>query len=305
MERVKKAVKKSPVLYKVLQFVFIILGAAIAAFAVEGILVPNSILDGGVTGISMILNYTIGWKLSLCIIVINIPFLYIGYRNMGWRFLVKAVLSILIFSLFLEVFHHINHVIDNILLATIYGSVILGVGVGLVLRSGGCLDGTESLGIVISKHTNLSVGQFVLFCNVIIFSVAGIFYGIDRALYSLLAYFITSKVIDEINEGFEKAKAAMIITNDGAGMAEIIYEKIGRTVTLVEGKGLISGEKAVLYCVLTRIEVPELRRIVEEFDESAFVTITDVSEVIGQHIKNNKELDFKKKKIKEKKENEA
>lgn len=298
-------VKKSPVLYKVLQFVFIILGAAIAAFAVEGILVPNSILDGGVTGVSMILNYTIGWKLSLCIIVINIPFLYIGYRNMGWRFLVKAVLSILIFSLFLEVFHHINHVIDNILLATIYGSVILGVGVGFVLRSGGCLDGTESLGIVISKHTNLSVGQFVLFCNVIIFSVAGIFYGIDRALYSLLAYFITSKVIDEINEGFERAKTAMIITNDGAGMAEIIYKKIGRTVTLIEGKGLISGEKAILYCVLTRIEVPELRRIVEEFDESAFVTITDVSEVIGQHIKNNKQLNFKKKKVKEKKENEA
>ena len=305
MERVKKVVKKSPVLYKILQIIFIILGAAIAAFAVEGILVPNSILDGGVTGISMILNYVLGWKLSLCIIIINIPFLYIGYRNMGWRFLVKAVVSIVVFSLFLEVFHHINHVIDNILLATIYGSVILGVGVGLVLRSGGCLDGTESLGIVISKHTNLSVGQFVLFCNVIIFSVAGIFYGIDRALYSLLAYFITSKVIDEINEGFERAKAAMIITNDGAGMAEIIYEKIGRTVTLIEGKGLISGEKAVLYCVLTRIEVPELRRIIEEFDESAFVTITDVSEVIGQHIKNNKELDFKMKKTKEKKENEA
>lgn len=296
MERVKKAMKKSPVLYKVLQFIFIILGAAIAAFAVEGILVPNSILDGGVTGISMIFNYTLEWKLSLCIIIINIPFLYIGYRNMGWRFLVKAIVSILVFSLFLEVFHHINHVIDNILLATIYGSIILGVGVGLVLKSGGCLDGTESLGIVISKHTNLSVGQFVLFCNVIIFSIAGIFYGIDRALYSLLAYFITSKVIDEINEGFERAKAAMIITNDGAGMAEIIYEKIGRTVTLIEGQGLISGEKAVLYCVLTRIEVSELRRIVEEFDESAFVTITDVSEVIGQHIKNNKKMDLKKKK---------
>lgn len=294
MERVKKVVKRSPILYKILQFIFIILGAAIAAFAVEGILVPNSILDGGVTGISMILNYVLGWKLSLCIIIINIPFLYIGYKNMGWRFLVKAIVSIAVFSLFLEVFHHINHVIDSILLATVYGSVILGVGVGLVLRSGGCLDGTESLGIVISKHTNLSVGQFVLFCNMIIFTVAGYFYGIDRALYSLLAYFITSKVIDEINEGFERAKAAMIITNDGLGMAEAIYAKIGRTVTLIEGQGLISGEKAVLYCVLTRIEVPELRRIVEEYDESAFVTITDVSEVIGNHIKNNKALSFKK-----------
>lgn len=297
-------IKKSSGLYKILQYAFIILGAAIAAFAVEGILVPNSILDGGITGISMILNYVLGWKLSLCIVIINIPFLYIGYKNMGWRFLLKAIVSIVVFSIFLELFHHINHVIDSILLATIYGSIILGIGVGLVLRSGGCLDGTESLGIVISKHTNLSVGQFVLFCNVIIFSVAGYYYGIDRALYSLLAYFITSKVIDEINEGFERAKAAMIITNDGASMAEQIYKKIGRTVTSVKGQGLISGEKAVLYCVLTRIEIPELRRIVEEEDESAFVTITDVSEVIGRHIKNNKALNFKKQKRRKKKENE-
>ncbi len=291
MERVKK----SPVLYNVLQYVFIVLGAAIAAFAVEGILVPNSILDGGVTGISMILNYVLKWKLSLCIIIINIPFIYIGFKNMGWRFLIKAITSIAVFSLFLEIFHHINHVIDSILLATVYGSVILGIGVGFVLRSGGCLDGTESLGIVISKNTNLSVGQFVLFCNVIIFGVAGYFYGLDRALYSLLAYFITSKVIDEINEGFERAKAAMIITNDGANMANQIYNKIGRTVTILEGQGLISGEKSVLYCVVTRIEIPELRRIVEEEDESAFVTITDVSEVIGNHIKNNKGLITKKK----------
>lgn len=298
MERVKK----SPILYRILQFIFITLGAAIAAFAVEGILVPNSILDGGVTGISMILNYVLKWKLSLCIILINIPFIYIGFKNMGWRFLIKAIYSIGMFSLFLEVFHNINHVLDNILLATIYGSLILGVGVGLVLRSGGCLDGTESVGIVISKNTNFSVGQFVLFCNVIIFSIAGFYFGIDRALYSLLAYFITSKVIDEINEGFERAKAAMIITNDGANMAEQIYNKIGRTVTLLEGQGLISGEKAILYCVLTRIEIAELRRIVEEEDASAFVTITDVSEVIGNHIKNNKGLARKKKINKENEE---
>ena len=290
MERVKKVVKRSPILYRTLQYIFIVLGAAIAAFAVEGILVPNSILDGGVTGISMILNYTLGWKLSLCIILINIPFLYIGFKNMGINFLIKAIVSISIFSLFLEIFHDINHIIDNILLATIYGSIILGIGVGFILRSGGCVDGTEALGIVVSKNTNLSVGQFVLFCNMIIFSVAGYFYGIDRALYSLLAYFITSKVIDEINEGFERTKSAMIVTNDGQGLAEEIYKKIGRTVTLLDGKGLISGEKSVIYCVLTRIEIAELRRIVEEYDDSAFVTITDVSEVIGNHIKNNTKL---------------
>lgn len=289
-------VKKSPILFQFFEYLLIFLGAAMAAFALEAILVPNSILDGGVTGISIILNLLFQWKLSLCIFLINIPFLYIGFKNLGWKFLIKAIYSILVFSILLELFHSVHHVTDNILLATIYGSVLLGVGVGLVIRFGGCLDGTESLGIVISKNTNFSVGQFVLFCNIIIFSVAGFFFGIDRSLYSLLAYFITSKVVDEISEGFEKAKAAMIITDDGEKMAEHIYKTIGRTVTLIKGNGLISGEKAILYCVLTRIEIPELRRIVKEEDQSAFITITDVSEIIGAHIKSNQKIKGKKKK---------
>ena len=283
-------VKKTPWLYSTFQYLFIILGCAIAAFAVENILVPNSILDGGVTGISIILNIMMKWRLSLCIIIINIPFLYIGFKNLGWKFLFKTVFSIGIFSLFLEVFHHYDSITDNIYLATIYGSVILGLGVGIVIRFGGCLDGTESLGIVISKNTNISVGQFVLLCNAIIFSVAGYFLGLDRALFSLLAYFITSKIVDEVSEGLEKGKAAMIITENGKSMAERIYNRIGRTCTIIKGNGLISGEKAVLYCVITRIEVSELKRVVEEEDGTAFVTITDVSEIIGQHIKSNKGL---------------
>lgn len=287
-------IKKSPILINILKYIVITVGAIIAAFALEAILVPNSILDGGVNGISIILNILFGWKLSLLIVLINIPFMYIGYRNLGIKFLVKALYSIIVFSLFLEIFHSVKHVTDNILLATIYGSLLYGLGVGLIIRCGGCLDGTESLGIVISKNTNFSVGQFVLLCNVIIFSVAGCFFGIDRSLYSLLAYFITSKVVDEISEGLEKAKAALIITEDGKKMAEHIYNSIGRTVTLIKGSGLISGEKSVLYCVLTRIEIAELRRVVAEEDESAFITITDVSEIIGSHIKSNKKERRKK-----------
>ena len=275
----------------ILEYSFIIIGAALAAFALECILVPNSILDGGVTGISIILNLLFNFKLSLLILLINIPFIYIGFKNLGFQFLVKAIFSITIFSILLEVFHSVDYILtDDILLATVYGSAILGVGVGLVIRNGGCLDGTESVGIVINKNTNISVGQFVLFCNAIIFGIAGIFFGINRALFSLLAYFITSKIVDEVSEGLEKGKAAMIICDDGKKMAKHIYRKIGRTCTLIKGNGFVSGSKSVLYCVITRIEVPELRRIVMEEEQGAFITISDVSEIIGNHIKSKNML---------------
>ncbi|MGN1338234.1 MAG: YitT family protein [Candidatus Coprovivens sp.] len=289
-------VKRLPIIGTIIQYLLIVFGCCCAAFAVECTLVPNSILDGGVTGISIILNLLMGWRLSLLIFLINIPFIYVGFKNMGYKFLIKAVFSIAVFSIFLEIFNSFHYVFtDNILLATVYGSAILGVGVGLVIHNGGCLDGTESVGIVISKNTNFSVGQFVLLCNFIIFSVAGYFFGINRALYSLLAYFITSKIVDEVNEGLEKGKAAMIICDDGKKMAEHIYSTIGRTCTLIPGSGLISGEKDILYCVLTRIEISELRRIVLDEDQSAFITISDVSEIIGNHIKSNKALKFRKK----------
>ncbi len=129
------------------------------------------------------------------------------------------------------------------------------------------------------------MGQIVLFFNLIIYSVAGIFFGLDRAMYSLLTYFITFKVIDFVSEGLEQAKAALIVTEKGTDLADEIYRKLGRTVTKIKGNGLISGEKEVLYCVLTRIEVFELKRICEEMDESSFVTILEVSEIIGNHIK--------------------
>ena len=233
-------IKKAPYFRTIVNFLLIVFGSLLAAYALEGILVPNSILDGGVTGISIILNLLLGWKLSLLIFIINIPFLYIGYINLGKKFLIKAIFSIVVFSLLLEAFHNVNVLTENKLLATIYGSLILGLGVGIVIKSGGCLDGTESVGIVISKNTNVSVGQFVLICNAIIFSVAGFFFGIDRALYSLLAYFITSKIVDYISEGLNSAKAAMIITDNGQEIAHLIYKQIGRTVTAIKGDGLIT-----------------------------------------------------------------
>lgn len=286
---------KNKSLRKVLEYIMLTLGTIVSAFALEQFLIPNTILDGGVTGISIIIYKLTNLPLGILVLLLNIPFIYIGYRNLGKRFLFRTIYSMLCFSLFLSFFELFSPFTEEILLATVFGGAILGVGVGLIIRSGGCNDGTESVAIVISKKTDLSVGQIVLIFNLIIYGIAGFIFGFDRAMYSLLTYIITFKVIDFVSEGLEQAKAAMIITDKGTKLSEEIYKRLGRTTTTIKAKGLISGEKEVMYCVLTRIEIFELRHIVEEMDESAFVTITDVSDIIGDHIKStNKRKLFRK-----------
>ena len=273
---------------KIISFILLTVGAILASYALECFLIPNTILDGGITGISIIISKLTKIPLSMLIIILNIPFIYIGYKNIGKGFLIRTIYSMSIFSLFLSIFQTLEPVTEQILLATVFGGALLGIGVGLIIHFGGCVDGTESVSLVISKKTSFSVGQIVLIFNLIIYTVAGFIFGIDRAMYSLLTYFITFKVIDFVSEGLEQAKAALIVTNKGSDMAKEIYNRLGRTVTTIKGKGLISGEKEVLYCVLTRIEVFELRHIVERMDSSSFITILEVSEIIGEHIKSNK-----------------
>lgn len=281
---------KNNSLKRIITFIMLIVGSLIAAAALECFLIPNTILDGGITGISIILFKLFKIPLWLLVVTLNIPFIFIGFKNLGINFLYRTLISMLSFALFLSFFELVQPFTEEILLATIFGGALLGLGVGIVIHFGGCVDGTESVAIVISKKTSLSVGQVVLFFNLIIFGIAGFIFGFDRAMYSLLTYVITFKVIDFVSEGLEQAKAAMIITSKGTDLSKEIYKKLGRTTTTIRGKGLITGEKEVLYCVLTRIEIYELRHLVEEMDESAFVTILDVSDIIGNHIKSSKKI---------------
>ena len=271
-----------------LSFLLITLGATLAALALEIFLVPNNIIDGGIIGISIMISYITKVKLSILTFVLNIPFLILGYKQLGKSFLIKAAYAMLVFSVLLEQFKPVPELTNDILLATVFGGLLLGIGVGFVIKFGACLDGTEVVAILINKKTSFSVGQVVMFLNFFIYSTSGLLFGWDRALYSILTYFITFKIIDMVSEGFEQAKAAMIITNHGEEIANSIYKHLGRTVTMLEGEGLISGKKVVLYAVVTRIEIPELKRIVAADDYSAFVTITDVNEIVGKHIKKKK-----------------
>lgn len=274
-------------------YVMMAVGAVIAAFAIEEFLVPCTILDGGVVGIGIMINNLTGITLGLLTLVINIPFLIIGSKRLGKSFVIKSAYSMLIFSAFLKVFERLENATQEYLLAVCFGGVILGIGVGLVIKFGGCLDGTESVALLLNKKYNIPVGRIVLGFNVVIFVVAGLLFGFDRAMYSLLTYFITSKVLDIIEEGFNQAKAAMIITDSAYEISSQIYGKLGRTVTLMEGEGLVSGKKVVMYCVLTRFEINELKEIIKDIDTSAFITITDVSEIIGKYIKQTGTLETK------------
>ena len=265
-------------------------GAILAAFTIEEFLVPCTILDGGVVGISIMLNTLLKFPLGILTAVLNIPFLIIGSRKMGKMFIAKSAYAMLIFSIFLEVFAPLRNATEEYLLAVSFGGVLLGIGVGLVIRFGGCLDGTETVAILLNRKYKFPVGQTVLIFNIVIFATAGFIFGFDRAMYSLLTYFITSKVLDIVENGMEQAKAAMIITNDATEISEQIYLRLGRTVTIMEGEGLVSGKKKVLYCVLTRFEVKELREIIGDIDSSAFIAVSDVSEIIGRHIKRSDAL---------------
>ena len=267
----------------------ITVGAVIAAFALEEFLVPFTILDGGVVGISMIISQLWGVPLGVLTIALNIPFMIVGFKRLGIRFLIKAIYAMAVFSSFLGVFEDMKEVTNQEILVVVFGGVLLGVGVGLILRYGGCLDGTEIVAMLLSHHMEFSVGQIVLFFNIIIYTFAGFKFGPDRALYSLLTYFITSKIIDIVENGMEQGKSVMIITDHGQEIADAIYTQLGRTCTQMEGRGMVSsGKKTVLYCVITRVEVPAIKKIINDADVSAFMTISDVSEIVGNHIKKKK-----------------
>ena len=278
----------------VLTYMFMTIGILLAALALEVFLIPNRIIDGGITGISIILSFLTNINLSIFIVIINIPFLLLGFKHLGKNFLIQSSVAMILFSLLLEAFKQVDVVTSDILLATVFGGLLLGIGVGFVIRYGACLDGVETIAILINKKTSFSVGQVILLVNLVIYMVAGILFGWDRALYSIMTYFITYKIIDIVSEGLDQAKAALIITNNGEEIASSIYKKLGRTVTFIEGEGLISGKKVVLYVVVTRIELRELKKIVGDDDVSAFMTITDVAEIVGQHIKDKESFDFNK-----------
>lgn len=260
----------------------ITLGAVLMAVALELFLVPNNILDGGITGISIILAHLTGWQLGFFIFILNIPFIYLGYKQIGKTFAFTTFYGIFVLSIVSILLHDVIVVTDDLLLDTVFGGIVLGIGVGIVIRYGGSLDGTEILSILLSNKLPFSVGEVIMFFNFFIFATAGFIFSWERAMYSIITYFIAFKVIDIVIEGLDESKSAWIISEQADEIGNAILARLGRGVTYLKGEGAYTGDdKKVIFCVITRLEEAKLKSIIEELDDSAFLAVSNIAEVRG------------------------
>ncbi|SDC76023.1 Uncharacterized membrane-anchored protein YitT, contains DUF161 and DUF2179 domains [Paenibacillus sp. UNCCL117] len=274
--------RKLSVVEFIKRFLFITIGAVLMATALELFLVPNTVLDGGITGISIMVTKLTGLPLGLFIFVFNIPFLLLGYKQIGKTFAISTLYGISVMSVTTLLLHHSAAFTDEKVLAVLFGGLILGFGVGLVIRYGGSLDGTEIVAILLSKRFRVPVGQIIMMINVVIFIVAGFIFGWDSAMYSIFTFYIASKVMDIVVEGLEESKSATIISAEYEEVSDAIVNRLGRSTTFIYARGGYSKEDTqMIYCVVTRLEVAKLKAIVQEIDPKAFISIQHVSDVLG------------------------
>lgn len=272
---------KTKILKIIHKIILITFGAIITGFALASFLSPNDIIDGGVIGISMIISNVFSLNLGLLIMILNLPFILMAWKKMGTRFVILTGYANIILAISTNYFSAI-HATNDLLLATVFGGIILGVGVGIILKSEASLDGTEMLSLIISRKFGFSVGEFILYINVFIYAVAGLVFGWESAMYSVLTYFIGSKVIDSVMEGFNSSKSVRVISDKSAQIGEELIDKLGISVTYLQGIGGYSGlNKELIYCVVSRIELPKMLDMVKEIDPKAFVSVVDVHEVYG------------------------
>lgn len=278
--------RKRKLIHYVKTYAILFIGSIVAAFGLEEFLIPNQIIDGGVVGISIILSHLLNPPFALFIIVLNLPFLYLGYQQIGRSFAFSTLFSIASLAYWSTVFRPMENVTYDLFLAAIFGGIMVGIGVGLIIRYGGSLDGTEIVAIILAKKSGFSVGEFIMFMNLFIFACAGFVFGWEKAMYSIVTYFVAFKTIDVTVEGLDESKGVMIVTEHPGEIADILLHRLGRGVTVLHGEGGYSGEaKKVLYSVITRLEIAKMKSIILDIDPNAFVTIHEVHDVMGGRVK--------------------
>lgn len=283
----KEKTKKEIILEYINKAFFLIIGAFIVAVALEMFLLPNHIIDGGVIGISMMMAFITKGNLGLFILAINIPFILLAYKTLGKKFVINTLFAIIMLSIATNIVSRFHQVTEDLLLVTIFGGILLGLGVGLILRNNASLDGTEMVSIGLSKKLKIvSVGELLMGINLFIYTGAGFLFGWDRALYSILTYYVASKVIDTVLEGLDKAKSVRIVSDFSREIGDTIMKELDISVTYMKTTGGYSKQEKILtYCVVNKFDMPKLKEVVHSVDPRAFIVTEDVHEVEGVRFK--------------------
>ena len=265
---------------------FITVGAFITAAALETFLLPNNIIDGGVIGVSMMVHYITKWNLGLVIFCINIPFILMAFQTLAKKFVFQTIFATGMLAIATNIFSGF-HVTEDLLLSTVFGGIILGFGVGLILRNNACLDGTEIVSINLSKKFKiLSVGELLMSINLFIYMGAGFLFGWERALYSILTYYVASRVIDTVLEGLDKSKSVRIVSDYYKEIGDAVMKELDTSVTYMKTMGGYSRQEKILtFCVVNKFEMAKLKDLIHSIDPRAFIVTEDVHEVEGIRVK--------------------
>ncbi len=269
-----------------------IIGATLAAGGVEVVLIPNQLIDGGVVGLSMMAAHLFGTPLlPYFMILFNLPFVILAYKQIGRHFVIQMLTAVILLSIALAMFYWVPRVLHtkplefhgDAIEVIVLAGFIIGCGIGLIIRHGGSTDGTEILGIIINRKRGFTVGQVILFANIFIFAMAGIVYqNWHTAFLSLMTYAVATKVMDMVIVGFEDTKSVMIISGKPQHLADILMEELGVGLTVMYGRGGFSGDaREILYIVVERLQLAELKELVHREDPKAFIAVENLHEVIN------------------------
>ena len=271
-------------------FILICIGVVMASIGLKEFLLPNDFLDGGAMGLSLLTEIMTGVELSFLIVLINLPFIIIGAKQISMEFAVKSALAILALSLLVH-FITLPAITTDKLLISVFGGFFLGAGIGFAIRGGAVIDGTEVLAIYVSKKTSLSLGDFISVFNVILFSFSALLVSVETAMYSMLTYFAASKTVDFIINGIEEYIGVTIVSRNATEVKQAIIDNLGRGVTVYNSEsgygktGVNFNENKILFCVVTRLEVTRLLLEIDKIDEEAFVVQHSIKDTKGGMIK--------------------
>lgn len=270
---------------KLREIFFIIIGSLLYALGLNYFIIANHLAEGGFTGISLILHYTLGLPVGMVLLVGNLPLLIIGWKLWGWEFVSKTFLGVIATSLFIDLTTGFQMKVENLLLAALYGGFITGAGLGLVLRNGGTTGGADIVGRLFNQYYGVRLGKFYLVFDSLVISTVAFIFGLEIALYSLVAIYVFSKVNDYIIDGLDAARQALIISDKIEKIASAIDQELERGFTFLKGKGHLHQDKDILLCVVSKWQIFRLKRLVKNIDPKAFIIVSDVYEALGEGFK--------------------